>query len=442
MPLFGFGAVATQRQSAQWTTRLSNPDTLTYLVQALYYLLIADGGLHFLTFSISLWLGLMFRKITLMPPDMNPLEDHLTSRVRHKKNKSSVSTAYSNYSGDKRLSTPLEDRRRSGLPYEDVARPPTIPFMHTRAGSVESMGSSRDSRLNLPSRQYQITPGNSPRQSTGSAELKRISMPAMGRSSNRGSYMEIPLHETASSSRPGSGATTLTNGSNANGVRESPRIGKFTETWSATESLISRTQERNRAINAAALEAERKRASKSYEALTQRYSYPDSDSESDRDENNLAGSDFEDDIGSNLHPNPLRSNPPTPPTGTPPRTAPRPKTPYSPFRSSALSEVSLNDRRVSGSRDIADEQPLSALVNSRYRNSSIQPESGFYAKPYGELKPATPPIMVGNNRQLSSGNDYDLSSASTAFGRRHVSGKAVEEGRAGGRFSRYGALEE
>jgi hypothetical protein len=109
-----------------------------------------------------------------------------------------------------------------------------------------------------------------------------------------------------------------------------------------------------------------------------------------------------------------------------------------------LSEVSINDRRVSGSRDIADEKPLSALegLNSRYRNSSIQPESSFYSKPYGELKPATPPIMVGTNRQVSSGNDYDLSSANTAYGRRNISGKTAEEGRVGSRFSRYGVLEE
>jgi len=82
----------------------------------------------------------------------------------------------------------------------------------------------------------------------------------------------------------------------------------------------------------------------------------------------------------------------------------------------------------------------------KMRNSSIQAEGDFYSKPYGELKPATPPVMqvVGSGRQVSSGNDYDVSSggAGGVFGRRAVSGKMAEEGRVRELVSRYAVLNE
>jgi hypothetical protein len=179
---------------------------------------------------------------------------------------------------------------------------------------------------------------------------------------------------------------------------------------------------------------------RAYEALSQHYDLPDSDSENDdsgmhTDENKSS------DVGAvGAHPNPLRLNPPATPL------AAQQYKPYRPGRSpAALSEVSLNDRRVSGSRDITDEKQggSDTGVQPRNRNSSIQPESAFYSKPYGELKAATPPIMIGSNRQVSSGNDYDMGSRYAAFGRRKASAKVAEEGRAGQqRHSRYCAPNE
>lgn len=425
MPLYVYGALTVRSSSAVWTTRLADKSLLDYFVPAVFYTFVGAGGLHLISLCISTWLGFMFRKITQMPPDMNPLEDHLTSRAKHKRNKSSVATTVSDES-EKRLSTPYEDRRRSGAPYEDVSRPPSIPFQRTRAGSDLS-NFPRSSHVDLPCRQYQITPGNSPRNSQAVSERTRTSVP---RSSYRGSYTEVPLHETnAPASRTSILSTDLSPG-------ESQNAGKFTETWFATDSLISRTQKRNRAMNAAAAAAEHKRASnKTYEALGQRYT-PE-DSESEHDENDLAGSDFENDIGTGSHPNPLGSNPHL--------TPPRAKIPYYSLRDTALSEVDLNSRRVSGSNDIADERLSSLAAHPRApnRNSSIQPETDFYSKPYGELKSATPPVMIGSSRQVSSGNDYEERQYSSAYGRRNVSGKAAEEGLAGskGRYSRYSTMQ-
>ena len=466
---------------------------MQFFLPALYYTLVGAGGLHLISLTISLWLGVMFRRITMMPPDMNPLEDHLTSRASHKRNKSSVAT--SSYAGsEKRLSTPLEERRRSEMPYEDLSRPPSIPFMHTRHGSNTSL-SDHDSRVNLPSRQYQIDSGNSPRNSIASADLKRKSYPVPPKPPvhGRGSYTEIPLGETGASSRPYSSYSSRPSSGTVASYRPTetpgtptaqPRSAKFTEAWYTSESLVSRTQARNQAVNQMVLNATGRRSA--YEAVNQRFDFAESDDEHDEHEskfeNNYSGvradeldfkrpqrgdrenaaavaasgevleDDLERDLGAPVpNPHPLRLHP-TPPL-TAGKKAARPNTPFN-HAAAALSEISLNDRRVSGSggahhddQDIADAKPGPLLSKgawrARDRDSSIQPDHGFYSKPYGELKAATPPVtqIVGSGRQVSSGNDYDMGSGS-GF-RRAVSGKIAEEGRAGEhRFSRYGVVDE
>lgn len=502
LPLYAYGTLAVRNNSSDWGTVLAHNGGLDYLVPALYYTLLGAGGLHLASLTVALWLGLKFRQITLMPPDMNPLEDHLTSRAAHKRNKSSVTTMGES---EKRLSTPLEERRRSGVPYEDVhRRGPTIPFAHTRTGSSTTLG-SRDSRIELPSRQYQIAPANhSPRSSATTSELSAsmIKPPPPPRSQHpavraRGSYTEIPLGETSPRASTGTVASSQVTIQNGSGESYTPRSAKFTEAWYASDSLINRTQQRNRAVNTMLLNAAGKR--RTYDPVRQGGYNDDGVSDEDDDDSDMGPAADENDLGYRYdpqHPNPLRSNPLSPAPAPPYR---RPKTPYHPHPSqrpatpgAALSEVSLNDRRVSGStthsvayhppagQDIADAKAeeddeeekaptpprrrVTAAMRDlskrmtwaagahppvKQRNSSIQPEADFYSKPYGELKAATPPVMqtVGSTRQVSSGTDFDLGpggryGAAPSFGRRNVSGRAAEEGMAGSRagYSRYGGL--
>ncbi|KAI1116888.1 hypothetical protein F5Y14DRAFT_405635 [Nemania sp. NC0429] len=470
LPFYAFGVVTVLRESSNWETIIEDKALLPIFIKSEYYGLLAAIGLHGVSLGISVYLALMFRRIVNMPPDMNPLESNLTSRTKHKRNKSSVASSYTAMSEDgKRLSTPLEDHRRSGAPYEDLSRPPSIPFMHTRSGSRDSFASSlRDSRGDLPSRQYQITPGNSPRNSATSslAEQKRksITKPAQ-----RGSYAEIPVHnvDSPSYSRPSSAVSSQP-------INASPtRVTRFTESWYASESLISRTQHRQRAIDAK--ERTVVERSKAYEALNQRYGDDGSDSERENAMRPDDASDLEDDDGpinvmGNMHPNPLRLNPsPRKSLQGGNDSVPRQKTPFK-FRNSepVLAEMSSNRRSVSGSQDIADVQSAPAPALARRptilgtwrrskgdRTSSIQADDQFYSKPYGELKSATPPIPYGEEkkevkgtvgRQVSSGNDYDLGSAANLGYRRKVSGRAAEEGMAGPppaqRYSRYSVLDE
>ncbi|KAH7133457.1 hypothetical protein EDB81DRAFT_803969 [Dactylonectria macrodidyma] len=423
-PIYAFCALTVHNKADGWKTVLANQDLMHIFVPAVYYTFIGAGSLHLVSLSTSLWLGWMFRKISLMPPDMNPLEDNLTARPKHKKAKSSVTTL-STMDMDSRISTPRDSRRMSGLPYNGTERPPSVPFMHTRTGSsttVESRGS----------RQYQIVPGSrdsiasqipGSRGSIASRDTKRASAT---RSYRRDTYTEIPLNDPSSSRPPSS--------SNRN---SQTRPAKFTETWVPTDSLISRTNQRNREMAASKTSAQN-RGSKSYEALTERYYHGDSSDDEYGDENIQIHNDDDETLGGELRPHPLRLNPMETDRATPPRA----KTPYFPLGNS-LSEVSPNTRRVSASQDIADEKPAFALAkpSPRNRQSSIQTEESFYSRPYGELQSATPPVMVGNNRKVSSGNDFDSKYVSGAYGRRNVSGKVAEEGRGGvvgNRFSRFG----
>lgn len=416
MPLYAFGALSVRTKSEVWVTRLSDQALMDTFKPVLFYTFVAAGGLHLISLSIAGWLGFMFRKISLMPPDMNPLESHLTARPKHKRNKSSVMTA-STMDSDNRMSMSPSARRESLVPqqgvHDGIEAPRTIPFSHTRNGSSTTVG-TRDSRTRFPpSPQHQRPPTTPRRERRDSATSRATTRTSATRSVYYDAYSEIPLDEQAGS-RPSSSYNRY----------NQPRPAKFTETWKPTDSLISRTNQRNREIEAAKMSAAN-RQNKSYEALAQRYVHEDSDSEYG-DENNPSydlGDENDD-----LRPHPLRLNPPSEKRHSAP--PPRAKTPYFPFKfKDSLTDISSNARRVSGSQDIADEKLAFASQN---RPISMQPEATFYARSYGELTSGTPPVMIGNdNRKVSTGNDYNQQT-SKAYGRRNVSGKMAEEGRAAG----------
>jgi len=359
VPFYVFGALVSKTQESSWTTVLSNQDLEPILATVVFYLATVGGAFYFISLGVSLYLAVTFRKITKLPPDMNPLEDNLTSR--HKRNKSSMSVATT--MSEKRLTSPLESKYSSGAAYEDLSRPPTIPFFHTRSGSVDSFSTykatpppSRDARHDLPSLKHQVT-SDSARSSRSTNDLKRKSQGSAPL--NRGSYTEVPLSDNSS--------------------QRSPRkIGNIQEAWFTADSLATTKRSRS---------ASPKKAS--YQPLHQRY---DSDDLSSRHAQAL-----EEDLHT---PSPL----------------------YELDRESPLTEI----RNSSG--DIAD---LSPQVSEK---PSIRE---FKAKGYGELKPGTPPIMIGASRQVSSGIDFPKKGGFWAKDR-DVSGKLAEEGR-GGDGSGWGA---
>ncbi|KAF4591514.1 hypothetical protein GQ602_001813 [Ophiocordyceps camponoti-floridani] len=89
-----YGAFYTHHSGGSWSTMLENLGLVHVFVPAANYVFIVLGCLNLVTLFISLWLGLVFRKISLMPPDMNPLEEHLTARPCDEvNNRSSMATS-------------------------------------------------------------------------------------------------------------------------------------------------------------------------------------------------------------------------------------------------------------------------------------------------------------------------------------------------------------
>ena len=372
IPFYAFSALVAMTRQANWTTILPNGDYAVIFSKVVFFLAAIGGGLHVISLAISLYLAVTFRKITELPPDMNPLEDNLTSRHAHKRNKSSMSIATTLSTTEKRLSAPLESKRSSGAAYEDLSRAPTIPFFNTRTQSTDSFSTykstpppSRDSRQDLPSRQYQAF-SDSARSSV--VDLKRSSgyLPTTPPKRERSSYTEVLLSDSPAPSqfsRSGRGGP----------------VSKISEGWYTADSLY------NPRIRSS---PGPKKAQYTPVHQTQHQRHDSAEPEED--------------IFSSI-PNPLEANPPTP------RHSKLPSATNSP-----LSEISTN-RRVSG--DIAD----------------VSPHPGFKAKYYGELKPGTPPIMIrtGNGRQVSSGVDLGDNRGFKVLGKRDVSGKVAEEGRGG-----------
>ncbi len=141
------------------------PYSTDTLIFALFILAICNAGLHFISSAMCLYLGLVFRTISKMPPDMNPLEDNLTSR-HHKKKVSDLS--FISNEDKHRLSTattasvssfagPTDAKRMSQHSLnQPMSSSRSVPFMQTRAmNPTESLprghASPRYSRSNLPS---------------------------------------------------------------------------------------------------------------------------------------------------------------------------------------------------------------------------------------------------------------------------------------------------
>ncbi|KFY03469.1 hypothetical protein O988_01447 [Pseudogymnoascus sp. VKM F-3808] len=435
----------TNGSSATWSTWSKLQEGGPYIMKTLFFsafLCFGIGALfHFITLILSIWLFILFRKIVNLPPDMNPLESNLTSRA-HKRNKSSVSTM-SAYDDDKRTST--QAAARSGDPYGDLGRPPTMPFMQTRNNSgasfstyysIPTSSSPRDSRLDLPSRQYQIPATNSPRASV--SDLKRTSQSSLPSiSPKRGSYAPVSTQDLADQ------YADIQN-----------------ENWYSTDSLPRNRYSQPPSPVKSARSPTKARPQSAYMPLRDGFgTYED-----------INDADFDSDVGSTVGANPLSAHP------VDSRLAQR-QSASTLNRQSALGEISMNRSNTAGSSsysgDVADvngpqrgnygdaaidhteqreqsdyreltPQPLvrpgaagkGVVGHSSDRDGIVKGSVGLKARYYGDLRAGTPPTLVGGvkGRQVSSGIDIGVP---TGDGRRDVSGKIAEEGRGGGWGARF-----
>ncbi len=364
------------------------------------------GLFHLITLSLSLWLFAMFRKVMQLPPDMNPLEDNLTSRNsvyrKHEASRSSISTMATTYVDDNKSTRYSHSTHRGSVAraYDDAPQLPSIPFMHTRNNSSSTLTSythipTTNSAGDLPARNYAIPFGsanNSPRNSQ--VDLKRAS-----------------VHSLAGSSSP-------------------PKRGSYAQVPALDENWFQAKQSRDSALNGGG-------PSPLAPPIQLRPGYG-------RYEDVGDGSDS--DVGSTRS-NPLGAHP-----VNSPKQAPSPQRIAEPRRESALSQMTLNRMNTTATHSSSiystdtngnPESDLGTgsvgqLDEDRYAKFEgerrLTPSPRKQGRGYNALREGAPPLLVGGGRrEVSSGADLG-----TMANRREVSGKVAEEGR-GGEQSGWGA---
>ncbi|KAJ5805311.1 hypothetical protein N7474_011198 [Penicillium riverlandense] len=131
IPFYIFTAFMAHEEWADnaynWGTLFQNASFTVDFAEAMFICGAANAGLHLISFTLSIFLAVIFRKIAHLPPDMNPLEDNLTARPRKKRIRDEMAEKHMSQST---LNSTLED------PLIDPPR--TIPFMHTRGQSLGS----------------------------------------------------------------------------------------------------------------------------------------------------------------------------------------------------------------------------------------------------------------------------------------------------------------
>ncbi|KAH3970758.1 hypothetical protein HBI56_138390 [Parastagonospora nodorum] len=155
IPFYVFTVLLSRRNSdmeagtvGRWRTMFPTDEETNKVLLTTWLTSVAVAGLHLISLFLDMYLLVIFRKIAKLPPDMNPLEDNLTSRrkTKHKHKNSSIS-ALTPLTGDqeKRFSnlssqsTVPGDRlsQMDPLISRDIPSPHKhqVAFMHTRTNS-------------------------------------------------------------------------------------------------------------------------------------------------------------------------------------------------------------------------------------------------------------------------------------------------------------------
>lgn len=114
----------------QWTSFFNDPTKSSQVIYTMYLAAIVVGCIHLVTAVVSFYLMYIFRKISHLPPDMNPLENNLTSRrsMKHRYKNSELSL-----SKDTLVDSTLDLPDAGGKLASATTRP--ISFAHTRTNS-------------------------------------------------------------------------------------------------------------------------------------------------------------------------------------------------------------------------------------------------------------------------------------------------------------------
>jgi hypothetical protein len=204
IPFYVFIAMLGNAQSQQlpgtkgrWTSFLADLGT-SELIQATWIAAAATAGLHVASLILDLYLIVMFRKIARLPPDMNPLEDNLTSR---RKNKHKYKNSEMSMNSDLTVSG-VNSNRTSHISDLQDPDPRQISFIQSRNGenggfSPHNPKTARMSQINLAGNMYQQPNASSPHDhrqerenhSNNGSPFRTSAMPSAPASSKRTSVV-------------------------------------------------------------------------------------------------------------------------------------------------------------------------------------------------------------------------------------------------------------
>ncbi|KAI9655585.1 MAG: hypothetical protein M1821_005379 [Bathelium mastoideum] len=166
-------AIEPPGTEGRWRTLFSAEATTDLILELTWLLAAVVGILHLISFGLDIYLVLVFRRIASMPPDMNPLEDNLTSRraAKHSYKNSEMSASAFSASSPSRMSqinSVPENRsisfihtRNESNPSFSPHNPETARISRTEMDMYSQPQSARTSRANLYQREGSISPSKS-----------------------------------------------------------------------------------------------------------------------------------------------------------------------------------------------------------------------------------------------------------------------------------------
>lgn len=123
-----------------WGTLLKTTVAKEKILLSAFLTSVTNGGLHFVMGVISVCMAVIFRQISHLPPDMNPLEDNLTAQPQHKRNRSSIPSSSSQAHLSMSTLGEFDPAKRMSQSSDPLISPTrTLHFLHTRTDSTSSL---------------------------------------------------------------------------------------------------------------------------------------------------------------------------------------------------------------------------------------------------------------------------------------------------------------
>ena len=195
----------------RWNSFFPQKGATTTLLLATFLASAVMAGLHLISSILDLWLVIVFRKISKLPPDMNPLEDNLTSRgpgASKHKHKNSELTLVGSMAEKKPAylsgsTVSVDDRSRLSTATKEADDFRRVPFHHSRTDSEATFSPHNPDSARWSRQHYgEVNMYQQPR----SARSSQVYNHARTQSNSPSKYNSLVEHVDLNNSRPSSAA--------------------------------------------------------------------------------------------------------------------------------------------------------------------------------------------------------------------------------------------